>query len=157
MSRISCDRRHEIYHLMLGPYTDIYRKAKRLRKADPIKNKDLLANGEGKFSVAAFMTQTLFRPFHMLVKEPILIFVTLYISMVYAVLYARKSHVLCLRYLLLTTTRPRQYSRRFPSSSSVIMDSRSAKMGLSFSASVLGQQSEPYPTIWRKVIDTRSW
>lgn len=89
---------------MFGPHTDIYRKAMRLRKADPIKNKDLLADGEVKFSVAAFMTQTLFRPFHMLVKEPILILVTLYISMVYAVLYARKSHVLCLRYPLLTTT-----------------------------------------------------
>src|SRR5579863_9072897 len=103
MGHISCDRRHEIYHLVFGPHTDIYRKAKRLRKADPIKNKDLLAEGEVKFSVAALMEQTLFRPFNMLVEEPILIFVTLYMSMVYAVLYGRKSHVLCLRYLRLTT------------------------------------------------------
>lgn len=71
---------------------------------DPIKNRDLLAEGEVKYSVAAFMSQTLSRPFIMLVNEPILIFVTLYMSIVYAVLYARKSHVLCLRYLLLTTT-----------------------------------------------------
>ena len=88
---------------MFGPHADIYRKAKRLRNADPIKNKDLLAEDEVKFSVAALMEQTLFRPFNMLVSEPILIFVTLYMSMVYAVLYGRKSHVLCLRYLRLTT------------------------------------------------------
>jgi hypothetical protein len=88
---------------MFGPHIDIYRKAKRLRKADPIKNKDLLAEGEVKFSVAALMEQTLFRPFNMLVEEPILIFVTLYMSMVYAVLYARESHVLFLPCLRLTT------------------------------------------------------
>jgi hypothetical protein len=78
---------------MFGPRTDIRPKAKRLRQADPVKNKDLLAEGEVEISVAAFLEQTLLRPFKMLIQEPILILVTIYISVVYAVLYARRCHI----------------------------------------------------------------
>src|SRR6266851_2812806 len=78
---------------MFDSHTDICHKAKRLRKADPVKNKDLLAQGEVKFTVADFLEQTILRPFKMLIEEPILVLVTVYISMVYAVLYACRSHV----------------------------------------------------------------
>jgi len=79
--------------LMFGRHSDICQKAERLRKADPVKNKDLRAEGEVKFSPATLLEQTLFRPFKMLVQEPILVLVTIYLSMVYAVLYARRSRV----------------------------------------------------------------
>jgi len=48
---------------MFGPHSDICQKAERLRKADPVKNKDLRAEGEVKFSPAAVLEQTLFSTF----------------------------------------------------------------------------------------------
>jgi hypothetical protein len=119
---------------VFGPHSDIYHKAERLRKADPVKNKDLRAEGEVKFSPAVLLEQTILRPFKMLVQEPILVLVTIYLSMVYSVLYARKSRIPCLRCI-----RSRihhifvKYLRRFPSSSWIIMDLRLVKPGFSFS------------------------
>ncbi|KAI0300489.1 MFS polyamine transporter [Multifurca ochricompacta] len=66
----------------------LQQKAKRLRKEDPVKNKDLRAEGEVKWTLDILLERTLYRPFKMLVQEPILVLVTLYTSMVYAVLYA---------------------------------------------------------------------
>lgn len=64
------------------------RRAKRLRKEDPIKNATLYAELERTdFSVKAILTRTLMRPFIML-REPILFFVTIYMSIIYGLLYA---------------------------------------------------------------------
>jgi DHA1 family multidrug resistance protein-like MFS transporter len=78
---------------LFGPHSDIYHKAERLRKADPVKNKDLRAEGEVNFSPAVLLEQTILRPFKMLVQEPILVLVTIYLSIVYSVLYGRKSRI----------------------------------------------------------------
>lgn len=48
-------------------------------------------------TVGVLLEQTLFRPFKMLAQEPILVLVTLYLSVVYAVLYACRSYVLRFR------------------------------------------------------------
>ncbi|KAF8205974.1 multidrug transporter [Mycena galopus ATCC 62051] len=64
------------------------KKAKALRKADPIGNKNLFAAHEKQdWSIDAVLTRTLFRPFKMLAGEPILVLMTLYTSLIYGVLY----------------------------------------------------------------------
>ncbi|TFK47416.1 MFS polyamine transporter [Heliocybe sulcata] len=64
-------------------------KAKRLRKEDPVKNKDVYAEQERQdWSIKGVLHRTLFRPFHMLVQEPILVLVTVYLAVVYGVLYS---------------------------------------------------------------------
>ncbi|KAI0002446.1 MFS polyamine transporter [Russula compacta] len=70
-----------------GPYI-LRQKARRLRKEDAVKNKHLRAEGEVNWTVGVLLEKTLFRPFKMLAQEPILVLVTLYMSVVYAVLYA---------------------------------------------------------------------
>jgi hypothetical protein len=141
---------------MFGPHADTFHKAERLRKADPVRNKDLRAEGEVKFSLAVLFEQTILRPFKMLVQEPILVLVTIYLSMVYAVLYARRSrgpYLRCPRSV--THHNFVKYSRRFPSSSSIVMDLQLAKTGFSFSALALGHQPVPYSIVWCKRIGTR--
>ncbi|KAJ3535277.1 hypothetical protein NMY22_g6556 [Coprinellus aureogranulatus] len=65
------------------------RKAKKLRKAEPEKNKDIFAQHERQdWSAKGILHRTLFRPFSMLAMEPILVLVTLYLSLVYGLLYA---------------------------------------------------------------------
>lgn len=65
------------------------RKARRLRKADPVGNKHLYAESErADWSIRAVLHRTIFRPFQMLVKELILVLVTVYLSIVYGVIYA---------------------------------------------------------------------
>ncbi|KAK2462835.1 hypothetical protein APHAL10511_005147 [Amanita phalloides] len=67
----------------------LLRKAKRLRKADPARNANLYAEYEKQdWSFYGVLKRTLFRPFHMLAVEPILVLVTMYISVVYGLLYA---------------------------------------------------------------------
>lgn len=67
-------------------------KAQRLRKEDPEKNKDLYAESErGDWSAKGLFERTIKRPFVMLAVEPILLLITLYMSVVYGVLYARTS------------------------------------------------------------------
>jgi len=74
-------------------------KAKRLRRADPAANKNLYAESERQDrSVKALVDRTIKRPFKMLAVEPILILVTVYLSVVYGVLYARMSCLFSLVY-----------------------------------------------------------
>ncbi|EPS94316.1 hypothetical protein FOMPIDRAFT_1026243 [Fomitopsis schrenkii] len=67
----------------------LQKKAQRLRKADPVKNAEIYAEHEqADWSVKGVLHRTLFRPILMLCVEPILVLVTLYLSLVYGVLYA---------------------------------------------------------------------
>ncbi|KAF7368735.1 MFS general substrate transporter [Mycena venus] len=67
----------------------LLKKVKALRKADPHGNKHLFAAHEKQdWSIGGVLSRTLFRPFKMLVGESILLFVTIYLSVVYGVLYA---------------------------------------------------------------------
>ncbi|KAJ7578147.1 MFS polyamine transporter [Mycena floridula] len=63
-------------------------KARRLRKADPIAHQDLRAEHEDQdWSANGIIHRTIYRPFKMLVMEPILVLVTIYMSVIYGVLY----------------------------------------------------------------------
>ncbi|KAI0248053.1 MFS polyamine transporter [Lactifluus subvellereus] len=65
------------------------RKAKRIRKADPEKHKDLYAESERvSWAPRAVLERTIFRPFKMLLVEPILLLSTIYLSVAYGVIYA---------------------------------------------------------------------
>jgi DHA1 family multidrug resistance protein-like MFS transporter len=67
-------------------------KARRLRKAEPKRNQDIYAEHENlDWSFAGVIHRTIYRPFYMLYKEPILVLVTIYLSIVYGVLYGRES------------------------------------------------------------------
>ncbi|KAJ3562188.1 hypothetical protein NP233_g9733 [Leucocoprinus birnbaumii] len=67
----------------------LLKKVKRLRKEDPITNKHLYAEHEKQdWSFKGVLNRTLFRPFKMLAMEPILVLVTIYLSIVYGLLYA---------------------------------------------------------------------
>ncbi|KAI0270438.1 major facilitator superfamily domain-containing protein [Gloeopeniophorella convolvens] len=64
-------------------------KAKRLRKLDPEANKDKFAESEGqKWSLVELLHRTIFRPFKMILVEPILSLITAYMSLVYGLIYA---------------------------------------------------------------------
>jgi hypothetical protein len=64
-------------------------KAKRLRKEDPIGSKQLYAEHEKQdWSFKGVINRTLFRPFKMLAMEPILLLITIYVAIVYGLLYA---------------------------------------------------------------------
>lgn len=65
------------------------RKAERLRRADPEKNKDLYTESERvSWAPRAVLERTIFRPFKMLLVEPILLLATIYLSVAYGVIYA---------------------------------------------------------------------
>jgi len=67
-------------------------KARELRKADPVGNKGVHAEHErGDWSVKGVVRRTLSRSVEMVLKEKILIFVTIYLSFVYGILYSRES------------------------------------------------------------------
>ncbi|KAK2462833.1 hypothetical protein APHAL10511_005145 [Amanita phalloides] len=67
----------------------LLKKAKRLRKSDPVSNANMYAQHERQdWSYGGILKRTLFRPFHMLAVEPILVLVTVYMSIVYGLLYA---------------------------------------------------------------------
>ncbi|KAF9446057.1 MFS general substrate transporter [Macrolepiota fuliginosa MF-IS2] len=67
----------------------LLKKVKRLRKEDPVGNKNLYAEHENQdWSFRGVINRTLFRPFIMLAMEPILVLVTIYLSIVYGLLYA---------------------------------------------------------------------
>ncbi len=66
-------------------------KAKRLRKTDPETNAKLYAEHErSDWSFQGILHRTLYRPIKMIYQEPILLLVTVYLSLVYGILYARK-------------------------------------------------------------------
>ncbi|KZS90135.1 MFS polyamine transporter [Sistotremastrum niveocremeum HHB9708] len=71
-----------------APYL-LLKKARRMRKQDPEKHKDVIAEHElMDRSLKGLLHRTVFRPFQMLALEPILILVTIYLSIVYGLLYA---------------------------------------------------------------------
>ncbi|BGP35356.1 hypothetical protein JCM10296v2_007192 [Rhodotorula toruloides] len=73
----------ETYHPKL-----LAQRAKRLRKEDPDKHGDKYAELEkADFSIRSIVTRTLARPAIMLVVEPIVLTVTIYLSVVYGLLY----------------------------------------------------------------------
>ncbi|KAG7441532.1 MFS general substrate transporter [Guyanagaster necrorhizus] len=67
----------------------LLKKAQTLRKDNPEKNAHLYAEHEKQdWSIRGVLHRTLYRPFQMLLMEPILVLVTIYLSVVYGVLYA---------------------------------------------------------------------
>lgn len=68
-------------------------QVKALRKADPVENEHHLfaAYEKQDWSIGGVINRTLFRPFHILFVELVLFLITIYISVVYGVLYARAS------------------------------------------------------------------
>ncbi|KIY69283.1 MFS general substrate transporter [Cylindrobasidium torrendii FP15055 ss-10] len=65
------------------------RKLLHLRKTDPSKVEGKKAERDNQdWSFRGLLHRTVFRPFSMLLQEPILVLVTLYMSLVYGVLYA---------------------------------------------------------------------
>ena len=69
----------------------LLKKKKKLSKEDPVGGKDLYAEHEKQdWSIVAVIHRTVFRPFHMLALEPILLLITIYFSIVYGLLFGRK-------------------------------------------------------------------
>lgn len=69
----------------------LQRKARGLRKSDPVGNKDVYAEHErGDWSLKGVIRRTVSRPVEMVLKERILVLVTIYLSFVYGVLYSRE-------------------------------------------------------------------
>ncbi|KAF8960814.1 MFS polyamine transporter [Flammula alnicola] len=67
----------------------LQQKVKKLRKEDPVASKNLYAEHEKQdWSLKGVIRRTLFRPFKMLALEPILLLITIYVSIVYGLLYA---------------------------------------------------------------------
>ncbi|KAF9524912.1 MFS polyamine transporter [Crepidotus variabilis] len=66
----------------------LLKKAKKLRREDPIGAKEIYAEHEKQdWSAKGIIHRTIFRPFLMLAMEPILTLITFYISIVYGLLY----------------------------------------------------------------------
>jgi DHA1 family multidrug resistance protein-like MFS transporter len=73
-------------------------KARRMRKADPVASKDVYAEYERQdWSVRAVLRRSIFRPFEMLAQEPILVLITIYMAIIYGLLYAYVLSSACLR------------------------------------------------------------
>ena len=67
-------------------------KAQKLRRADPVQNAEVYAEHErSDWSLHGIIHRTVYRPIQMLIREPILLLVTIYLSLVYGVLYGSKS------------------------------------------------------------------
>ncbi|KAF7969482.1 hypothetical protein HWV62_27281 [Athelia sp. TMB] len=67
----------------------LQKKARALRRAAPAQNASLYAEHERlDWSARGVLHRTLYRPFHMLATEPVLVLFTLYLSVIYGVLYA---------------------------------------------------------------------
>jgi len=70
----------------------LQKKAKYLRQINPDANRLMYAEHERlDWSVQGILHRTLYRPFSMLAKEPILVMVTAFMSLANGVLYARKN------------------------------------------------------------------
>ena len=82
----------------------LLKKKNKLSKEDPVGSKNLYAEHEKQdWSIMGVIHRTLFRPFHMLALEPILVLVTIYISIVYGLLYACKCYFLFFLHVLSLT------------------------------------------------------
>ena len=69
----------------------LLKKKDKLSEEDPVGSKDLYTEHEKQdWSIAAVIHRTIFRPFHMLALEPILVMITIYFSTVYGLLFGRK-------------------------------------------------------------------
>ncbi|CAA7270304.1 unnamed protein product [Cyclocybe aegerita] len=67
----------------------LLKKVKKMRKENPVESKNMYAEHEKQdWSMKGVINRTLFRPFKMLALEPILVLVTIYLSVVYGLLYA---------------------------------------------------------------------
>ncbi|KAF7969427.1 hypothetical protein HWV62_27375 [Athelia sp. TMB] len=67
----------------------LQRKARALRAADPVANAELYGEHERQdWTPKGVLQRTLYRPFTMLRREPILVLTTVYLSFVYGLLYA---------------------------------------------------------------------
>jgi DHA1 family multidrug resistance protein-like MFS transporter len=64
------------------------RKARRLRADSPTNVALYAAHERQDWSIRGVLQRSLFRPFIMLAKEPILVLITIYMSIIYGVLYA---------------------------------------------------------------------
>ena len=65
-------------------------KAKELRKADPVRNNNVYAEHErGDWSLKGAVRRTVIRPVEMVLKERILVLVTIYTAFVYGIFYSR--------------------------------------------------------------------
>lgn len=83
---------------------------------EPKASAELYAEHEKQdWSAKGIIHQTLYRPFIMLAMEPILVLITVYLSLVFGLLYARKYFMLILFSRVLTNHL--QFSRPFLSSS----------------------------------------
>ena len=72
----------------------LLKKKKTLVKEDPVRAKDLYAEHEKQdWSIMGVIHRTLYRPLDMLINEPILVMVTVYVSIVYGLLYGCESFV----------------------------------------------------------------
>ena len=75
----------------------LQKKVNRLRKEDPVQNAHLYCQHERQdWSFKGVVSRTIFRPFKMLVLEPILLLITIYTAIVYGLLYACGSFFLFL-------------------------------------------------------------
>ncbi|KAH7890654.1 MFS polyamine transporter [Phlebopus sp. FC_14] len=67
----------------------LQKKAIALRRADPVANKHLYAAHEkADWSIESVLKRTVFRAFYMLSMEPILVLITIYLTLSYSILYA---------------------------------------------------------------------
>ncbi|KZT38285.1 MFS general substrate transporter [Sistotremastrum suecicum HHB10207 ss-3] len=67
----------------------LQRKARALRKADPIANAHKYAEHErSDWTLSGILRRTILRPFSMMIQEPILVLITLYLAVVYGLIYA---------------------------------------------------------------------
>jgi DHA1 family multidrug resistance protein-like MFS transporter len=85
----------------------LLKKKNKLVKEDPVGSKNLYAEHEKQdWSIAGVIHRTVFRPFHMLALEPILILITIYLSVVYGLLFGRKRFIFSFLHVLYLTCMP---------------------------------------------------
>jgi hypothetical protein len=72
----------------LGCPHEVNDQARKLRKLDPVANTDMFAAGENKkWTPGELLRSTIIQPFTMITVEPILLLVTIYMSVVYGIIY----------------------------------------------------------------------
>lgn len=71
----------------------LLKKTQLLRASDPEKYKEFYAEHEKQdFTPKGLLHRTVYRPVNMMAKEPILVLITIYMSFVYGIIYARECH-----------------------------------------------------------------
>lgn len=126
-------------HLITASFTT-YTQAKHLRKENPLVYQDAYAESErNKQSFSELLSKTLYRPVQMLIQEPILVLITIYLSAVYGVLYSRTSFppTFSVRMIQTALITPVKSLKLSPSSSRNTITSPSPRPASSSSASLL--------------------